>query len=232
MKYHFFILCGLILIPGTIVFVVRSDLRRVIWIVGLCSLPFAFTEFLFYPTYWEPLFLFDLVNKIGFGIEDLIFVFGLAAFTSTAYPVCFNRRFEALAETAARVVVYRVAALLGSALALTGLWVIAGWQIIWGSVAIMLGVSAAMGLSRRDLIVPSLLGGGVSALVYGAICYVFALLIPDVFELSWHAERFSNVYLLGVPLEELLYSVGAGVVATAFYPFVFSQRFVKNRAER
>jgi hypothetical protein len=231
MKYQFLVLCGLLLIPGTIVFAVRTDLRRVILTMGLCSLPFALTESLFYPTYWEPRFLFDLVNAIGFGIEDFIFVFGLAAFTSTVYPVCFNRRFEAREEAPVRVIAYRIAALLCGTFALTGLWVIAGLEMIWGSVVIMLGMSTAIWWSRRDLIVPSLLGGGVSALVYGAICYVFALLIPHVFELSWHVERFSNVYLLGVPLEEILYSAGAGVVATAFYPFAFSKRFEKNRAE-
>jgi hypothetical protein len=93
MKYHFLILCSLLLVPGAVIFAARHDLRRPILTMGACSLPFAFTEFLFYPTYWEPEFLFNLANKIGFGVEDFLFVFGLAAFSSTAYAFCFKRRF-------------------------------------------------------------------------------------------------------------------------------------------
>jgi hypothetical protein len=36
---------------------------------------------------------------------------------------------------------------------------------------------------------------------------------------------FSNIRVIGIPLEELLYGFGAGVAATAFYPYTFHRRF-------
>ena len=76
-----------------LIWAARPDLRRVIACVMPFSLPFACTEFLFYPSYWEPAFLFDLGRRMGFGIEDIIFVTGLAAFTTTAYACGFNRAY-------------------------------------------------------------------------------------------------------------------------------------------
>ena len=85
LKYDFLILSLLFLVPGAVIYALRQDLRPVIRVMMLCSIPFAFTEFLFYPDYWEPVFLFDLAARIGFGIEDVVFVCGLGAFTSTGF---------------------------------------------------------------------------------------------------------------------------------------------------
>jgi hypothetical protein len=78
---------------------------------------------------------------------------------------------------------------------------------------------------RRDLAWPVLSGGLIATAVYAALCLALMLLIPDVFRMAWHAERFSNVYVIGIPLEELLYGFGAGAAATAFYPYAFCRRF-------
>ncbi len=231
MKYDFLLLSGLMLIPGTVVFAFRADLRRVILTMGLCSLPFALTEFLFYPSYWEPVFLFDLARRIGFGIEDFLFVFGLAAFTSTGYPFFFRRVYVSIGETSFKLVSARIATLIGAALLLTAVLAILGVPIIWGCVLIMLGISAVVCLYRRDLILPSLLGGTISVVVYGTVCLILAAIVPDVFHLSWHAERFSNIYIFDIPLEELTYSGSAGITATVFYPFVFSMAFDRLKAQ-
>ena len=76
LTYAVLTLSLLFLLPGALVYALRPDLRGPIHIVSLCSLPFALTEFLFYPTYWEPEFLFDLIHVLGFGIEDVLRILG------------------------------------------------------------------------------------------------------------------------------------------------------------
>ncbi|MEC9441210.1 MAG: hypothetical protein VYE40_08925, partial [Myxococcota bacterium] len=83
--YSFLTLSLILALPGAMVFVLRRDLRVMIGWMALASVPFAWTELLFYPTYWKPKFLFDLIDVIGFGIEDVLFVVGLAAFSSTSW---------------------------------------------------------------------------------------------------------------------------------------------------
>ncbi|WP_437317293.1 lycopene cyclase domain-containing protein [Sorangium sp. So ce385] len=99
MTHEFLLLSVLFLLPGMAIWVARPDLRALMKRAAVASLPFAATERLFYPTYWTPKFLFDLADRVGFGVEDLLFLVGLSAFSSTAYAVVFRR---ALVPCAAR----------------------------------------------------------------------------------------------------------------------------------
>lgn len=233
MTHNFLVLSLLFLAPGVVIFALRADLRRVIAVVALCSIPFAFTEFLFYPSYWEPTFLFDLADRIGFGIEDLLFVVGLGAFSSTAYAFFTGARFVAIdgAHLTLGAVARRAAPVLGVTFALTAAVALVGVPMIYGAFGIMLAVSAVICLLRRDLALPSLLGGLLSMLVYSGLCLAFAALLPGVFELAWHTEQFLDRSVLGIPVEELMYGFAAGVAATAFYPYVTNQRLRRRPAD-
>src|SRR5687768_14714972 len=83
LRYNFLILCVLFAVPPLCIYGVRPDLRRPMAVTALFSLPFGLTESWFYPEYWQPEFLFDLADHIGFGVEDLLFVAALGAFTAT-----------------------------------------------------------------------------------------------------------------------------------------------------
>jgi hypothetical protein len=100
-----------------------------------------------------------------------------------------------------------------------------GIEMIYGSVFIMLGVTMLVCLRRTDLFKPVIFGGLLSLLVYFLLCLAIARLFPGIFNLTWHTERFLNIFILGIPLEELLYAFAAGFAATAFYPYVFCKRF-------
>ena len=54
--------------------------------------------------------------------------------------------------------------------------------------------------------------------------------MPGLFKNIWHTEKFLNIFIAGVPLEELLYGFSSGFVATAFYPYVFGRRFIHRTA--
>lgn len=230
MTYNFAILALLFLLPGVLIYLLRADLRPVIHVMALCSIPFGFTEFLFYPSYWEPEFLFDLAYIIGFGIEDIVWVIGLSAFTSTAYAAFTGRGYQTIVALTVRDLVRRCAGILAVVFGLVALIAAIGIPMIYGSVAIMLGVTAFMCARRRDLIRPTLLGGLLATGVYTGLCFLFMAIFPGIFELTWHVERFSNIYLLSVPLEEVLYALGAGLAATAFYPYAFAKRFCVRAA--
>jgi hypothetical protein len=228
--YSFLLLALLFLIPGLVILLLRPDLRRVAFRMALCSLPFALTESWFYPSYWEPRFVFDLADRIGFGIEDLLFVAGLGAFSSTAYAFFFKRGYGAVADLAGRRL-HRGASVFAAVGVLVAIIAALGIPMIYGSVAVMLGVSAFIGWRRRDLVRPMLLGGLCVTGVYSGLCGIYMGLLPDVFVHTWHIERFSNVFVLGIPLEEILYACAAGTAATAFYPYVFGLRLQRQRSD-
>ena len=226
MKYNFLVLAVLFLLPGALIFLLRRDLRRVIGVMAAWSLPFAFTEYFFYPEYWQPEFLFDLADVVGFGLEDFVFVVGLAAFTTTAYPFVFRREYVQL-EAAVAPGRRAGFAILGVTFALVGVVFVLRIPMIYGSVGIMIAVTAALCARRRDLAAPGGLGGLTAMGVYGLLCLVFGFIFPDIFALAWNTDKFLNVFVLGIPVEELLYGFAAGAAATVFYPFVTNRAFTR-----
>jgi hypothetical protein len=188
------------------------------------SLPFAATERLFYPHYWKPRFLFDLVDYLGFGLEDILFVAGLAAFSSTGYAFVTGRTVRKQ-ENVPHWLERTAAVLVATALFVTA-FRLANIEIIYGSVVTMLLVSALIVVVRIDLFVPALLGGAITLAAYFLLVLAYRLLIPDVFLVVWNTESFSNRFVAGIPLEELMYGFAAGAAATVVYPFVFRRSYV------
>jgi hypothetical protein len=231
--YNFLVLCALFALPAALIAVLRPDLRKILKLTVPASVPFAATEFLFYPSYWRPKFLFDLADRIGFGIEDVLFVTSLGALTSTLYPFAARRTAEPPRAPAPRPSLVRRAAIpLVAALVATAILHVLGVPMIYGSCVIMAGVTAAILSARRDLIAPALVGAVLTTLVYGGLCLAFAAIIPGIFDLAWNTDKFSNVFVLGVPLEELLYAASTGSVGTVFYPYVTGASFVRIRPLR
>ena len=229
LKYDFLILSLLSLLPGAIIYALREDLRPVIRVTMICSIPFGFTEFLFYPDYWEPVFLFDLASKIGFGIEDLIFVCGLGAFTSTGFLFFSGFRLCRRDElNTAGKISRRLAFLFSLTFLLVFIAALIGIPMIYGSCLIMIGVSSIIFLIRRDLFFPSLAGAGITVIVYTSLALIFGLLFPHAFRNVWHTEKFLNLFFLGVPLEEYMYSFACGMAATMYYPYVFDRVFCRR----
>lgn len=225
MGHDYLLLALLFLVPGTLFWFVRADLRGLMRGAALMALPFATTEWLFYPEYWAPKFLFDLADRIGFGIEDVLLLVGLAAFTSTAYAVAFRRTVVPGVSGARpwKRMAGGIVAVLGVAALLLGLDV----PILYASVAAMVSTTVLVLVLRSDLVIPSVLGAGVSVVIYFGLCLLFEALVPGAaVERIWKPSVFLEGRLLGVPLDEILYGLGAGFAGTAFPAWALGLRFV------
>jgi len=230
--YVFFTLALMFCLPGILIWATRPELRRVIIRIIPLALPFACTEFLFYPSYWEPNFLFDLGNRIGFGIEDIIFVAGLASFTSTVYAFVLNRNYKSTEKTTLSACALRALGLfVFSALLFLG-FIITGVSVIYATCIVMIAATSAMLLKRANLAAPALIGGCLSAATYFILCLAAEKLMPGLFKNIWHTDKFLNIFIVAVPLEEILYGFSAGLVGTVFYPYVFGRKFISRTARK
>lgn len=224
LEYNFLILSLLFLIPSFLVFLLRRDLRRMMVSLALYSIPFAFTERYFYPTYWEPKFLWNLVEIFGFGVEDLIFVIGLSGFSSTIYAVVFKKRFYPIKQVgySPRFILIFLFLIITFAVLI---FVYLEIHLIYGAPILMIVLYFGISLKRQDLLLPGIFGGILCCLVYTSLCYVIYLIYPDIFQITWHTEKFLNKKLFFIPIEEILYSFTAGCIATVFYPTVYHTAF-------
>lgn len=212
----------LLLIPALLFWLLRKDLRSAFGCMALLALPFAFTEPLFYPDYWSPPFLFNLGERLGFGIEDLLFVVALAILATGSYPVLWKKRFVPLEPRPRRRLAWPVVFLGLSAIAVALLLAI-GMAPIYTALLVMAIAFVVLIVMRRDLLLPGLLGGVACLVWYTLACLVLDLLAPGVFRTVWHTERFLGVFVFGVPLEELGYALSAGLVGSVAYPVLFQR---------
>ncbi len=220
-RFDFLTLALLFGLPPLVTALVRPQLRWLMARAAVLALPFALTERFFYPDYWSPNFLFDLIHHVGFGLEDLLFVSALGAFAAAAYPAVFDRRIVFDGRPRHALAVALVAGAIVAALLLHG----AGLSMYASTIATEFALLALLVALRRDLTLPSLAGGGVVTAVYAAICLVYAELLPGVFERVWHTEDLFHRSVAGVPLEELVYGFASGALATAALPTVLGFRY-------
>ncbi|MFO0724115.1 MAG: lycopene cyclase domain-containing protein [Myxococcota bacterium] len=227
LRYEFLVLALLFAVPPVIIAIAQPALRRRLAEGAAAALPFALSERWFYPSYWSPRFLFDLVSVIGFGLEDLIFVASLGAFATTAYPALFSRRIQAWPELG-RAGRLRLPALILGCLAAAAALRLLGLPMIFAAIGAELVVTLGLILVRRDLLTASLFGGIAVATVYALTCVVFAALIPGVFEHIWHTEGLIHRAVVGVPIEELCYGFASGALAAVVFPFARGERYLKR----
>jgi hypothetical protein len=225
LKYDFLILSLLFMIPGFVIYIMRRDLRKVIITMTLIAIPFAFTETFFYPVYWNPKFIFDLGDKIGFGIEDFMFVMGLAAFTSTCYAFIFKKKYIRVVNYSLNIFLYRCFMIVFIILLFLFLSHLIKIHIIYTSVGLMILIPCFITIKRHDLLLPAILGGLLSVLAYFFLCKIYQFIYPKVFTDIWNTGELLNIFLLGVPLEEIIYGFSAGFSGTIIYPYIFNYKF-------
>ena len=227
LNYDFLVLSLLACLPPAIVAVLRPDLRRIMAWTALLSLPFALTEPLFYPDYWTPRFLFDLGPRIGFGIEDFLFVAALGCGAITAYPTFTGKTFT---YDTMRLRIHRLGPVFFAVVLGVAVSRILAWPLIWTAVILMLLAAAVVAGRRRDLIPAGLGGGAIYGAMYFLVCLMFGAIYPDAFRTVWHTSGLSDIYVAGVPAEELAYGAACGVAAAVCLPFLLDVAYRPRRA--
>ncbi|RPI79467.1 MAG: hypothetical protein EHM45_02795 [Desulfobacteraceae bacterium] len=229
-QYPFFSLDLLMAVPVLVLFLFREDLRRPMRRMALWSLPFALTECLFYPRYWDPPVLFDSIAYLGFSLEDFLFVALLGMLSAFSYAGLSRSGYKPLNPCfPTKKMVRKGALIIGSACLAAIFLVYWGLPAIYAAVGCMeCGTILILLFVRKDLRRPALYGGLATLAVYTLIALVLNLIIPGVFTRFWHTEELLNHYFAGIPIEELLYAFSAGFAATVFYPFVYSLKFFRK----
>lgn len=85
--------------------------------------------------------------------------------------------------------------------------------LLLGSIYIFLG--------RKDLILHSILAGLLLVLVVFSCFWLGISIYPDIINEFWCVGKISNILVLGVPIEDLLFYLGVGMFLGIMYPYLF-----------
>jgi len=206
------------LLPWAIVYLAFPAHRRAMRWASLFTAPFGLTEPLFVPEYWNPPSLFNLAQRTGFDIESLIFCFAIGGIGAVLYNALTGARTAAVGheERCSPRHRYHRYALASPFLAYTILYFLP-WNPIYSGIAAMAVGTIATLLCRPDLVTKTWVGGILFLAYYAIFLTGLELSAPGYIERVWNLGALSDVAILHMPLEELLFALGFGMYWSGVY---------------
>lgn len=219
MQYVWLIWSIVILGIWAVIYFFKKDYRKMMLPVSFGTMLFGLTEPLFVPEYWSPPSLFDLAEKTGFDIESFIFSFSIGGIGAVLYHLVFCAKPVRMDETEKKHVRHRfhLYALFAPFAVFPFLSVATNLNHIYcGIIALFAGAMATL-YCRPDLTRKILVGGLLFTVLYFIYFGSILIFFPEYIKTYWNLDAISNLFVLGIPLEELLFAFSFGAYWSGIY---------------
>lgn len=222
-KYAYFI-GGLILLTVYLLFYfLRKDLRTEMIFGSLLGLPFGFTEFLYVPEYWSPGSLFNLIDRLGFGIESFMFAFFASGIATVGFEVLENKKLKRNRKKQRYVFTHYFPYFLIIGV-FVGLDFMYPSKTIYSLIATGLVGATYMGIRRSDLLTQIFTSGLIFMVLYFFLYLIFDMIFPTFVEDVYSLENFLGIYFMGFPIEEALFAFSCGASWSVLYEYIKGMR--------
>jgi hypothetical protein len=187
----------------------------------LIAAPLALTSLLFVPEYWTPPSLFNLDQRIRVGIEDFLWAAAVGGIASVVGELFLRERLGAIRKSrhkrhyAPFVLVVVVFVVLYFGLH----WKTMNATIISFAVGVLV-----LGYLRRDLVPLMLTSAATFTVLYFVLFLCVLALYPEFVRSYYTLKNLFGIYVLGVPIEELLFAATGGAIWSVAYEYVFGYR--------
>jgi hypothetical protein len=201
--------------------------------MSLITMPLGLTQPLFVPEYWYPPSLFDLANVFGFDIESLIFSFAIGGIGSVIYQLIFKSKTVMVSMTERSHMRHKLHRfiLFIPLLTFVSLELFTNLNPIYSGILGMFSGALSTLYCRPDLSGKIWIGGilftGLYFIYFGSILPFY----PDYVRLYWNLEVLTNILVLGVPLEELLFAFTFGAYWSGLFEHLYWRKLEKVKSE-
>jgi len=222
-NYHYSYLVGVLIFGAAWLacYLIGKSYRAEIRWGTLISAPMALTSILFVPQYWSPPSLFDLDQRIRVGIEDVLWAAAVGGIASVVAEILLKERLSALRKGV------RKRHLAPFVVVVVVFIVFEFWhpgKTIYNTIVAFAIGAVVIAVLRFDLIPTMLIGALSFALLYFALFLVFLFLYPGFIQRYYNIPNLLGIYLLGVPIEELLFAGTGGAIWSVAYEYVQGYR--------
>lgn len=219
--FTYFIGCVVLFSVWLGIFLFRKDLRKEMFFGSLLGLPFGFSEFLFVPEYWTPPSLFNLIERVGFGVESLLFGFLVGGIASVIYEFFQREKVVPLSNAELKKHFLAYALVVGTFLSLE--FIFPTKSIYNLMLSFVLGTTYIL-VARGDLMRQIIFSGALLSVVYFLLFLLVNALFPDFVHTVYSLENFLGVMVLGVPIEEIMFAFSVGACWSTLYEFINGYR--------
>jgi len=221
--YHYSYLVGVMIlwVAWIACFILGKTFRVEIRWGTLIAAPLALTSFLFVPQYWTPPSLFDLDQKIRVGLEDFLWAAAVGGIAAVVGELFLRERLAALRKS-------RHKRHYGPFVLVV---VIFGVLELWhpnktmNNTIISFAIAAlVLAYLRRDLIPLMVVGTVVFTVLYFVLFLCVLALYPQFVQRYYNLPNLLGIFVVGVPIEELLFAATGGAIWSVAYEYVFGYR--------
>lgn len=222
-NYHYSYLVGALIFDAAWLacYLLGKNYRTEIRWGTLISAPLALTSILFIPQYWMPPSLFNLDQKIKVGIEDFLWAAAVGGIACVVAEILLKENLLALRKVARKrhFAPFVIVVVLFIALEI---WH-PGKTIYNCIIAFAIG-ALVIAFLRSDLI-PTMLTGILSfTALYFFLFLIVLFLYPEFILRFYNVPNLLGKYVLGVPIEELLFAGTGGAIWSVAYEYVQGYR--------
>lgn len=188
----------------------NPKLRRPMTVIGILIAPTTAFQFFYMKDYWNPPSVFPIFQKVGLDIESFLWTFFAPGISLAAYSLSSGR---SIYRARWKLVAYLYSlGLTGFLMFYFGLGVNSINAAITGMVFGILGGAL--------VIKPDIKAGLISSLVFLAFYLVSFVILnaidPLFVRTFWRIENVSGIFILNIPLEEILFGFFGGIFFVLF----------------
>lgn len=167
------------------------------------------------------------------GLENILFIFSVTGIAAVIYHALLDRHMAKIPKKKQREAVMPILHWIAHLLVLIGVWAVISMTLmllfpitsVYGFLVAGLLVGIYILAERHDLLLNALLSGlFLAALIFALEQVVLIQLFPDVAKTFWQTQNLAGVFILGIPVEEILWAAVVGFTIGPAYEFVRGYR--------
>jgi len=214
----------LLLLPfWLLVFFTRKDLQRKLWHTGRAfGLASVVMGQLFTSDYWNP----NYILGPYFPLEDFLYGLIYAGLTTVIYQYAFNVEYSSkqLPSTKRMSLLFGIISFVLLYIVIKKLHL----NSIYGQIYLLIIIGIYTIIIRRDLLKPILMSAVLVTLLTFLWQYLILWIYPKGIIDNWEISILQNIYILKVPLEEILFAFSIGLGGSFFYELSNGKLLTKN----
>ena len=183
---------------------------------ALLSAPLAMLSLLFVPAYWDPVRIFEF----GTGPEDIIFSFANGGIVW--FIITLPKRYRVSVNIKMKRMLLRYAACI-TAGSISLIPISLGCNPMLATVVVLPLICIGLLWLRPEYWPLSVVGAAGFGLFYTIIGVISLIFFPDALQ-QWNPDALSGYSLLGIPVEEIAWSVCFGALWPLQMAFSFKTR--------
>lgn len=215
---YIYFLGGLIcFIVWILLFYFRKDTRKEMVLISVLMMFATFSEPFFVPEYWSPK---TLLGFPKLSIEDFIFCFSTGGIGAVIYEEILGKKLRSKRKSRINP---KVLFLGAGPVLMFFFYFVFGFKFMTSALIGMFLDSIIIILTRKDLTEDLLMSGLLFMLLYFIIFQFFLMIHPEMIQM-WNLKNLSGFFILGIPIEEILWAFLAGAVSGPLYEFMLDLR--------